>query len=200
MINKMSEGATTRTSEEILNKAYDAIDLYLKDLISGKADSNFGISVSFYSTESTIAFNIMERYSLIHLRTGDRNSSIVDITESGIAVNAMGGIRQFLKSLNDQNYAANETRRLQQEVLKMQMENQQKEDAFKELQVANLILQNEQLKYQNSIRLLDKDLKDAEYQLSTFQTKEIKTKQIWAALGALGGVILAYVAKKMLGQ
>jgi hypothetical protein len=200
MINKAITEPAVRTSEHLLNSAYNAIDIYLKDLISGKAESNFDISVPFHSTEATIAFDIMLKYSLIYLRTGNRNSSIVDITSRGISVDIMGGIRSFFESLSDENYAIVKTRELQQEVLKMQLENQQKDDAFKELQALNLTLQNEQLKYQNSIKLLDKDLRDAQYQLSILQAKEIKTKRIWAFLGAIGGAILAYVGKKILGQ
>ena len=196
----MTDGPAVRTSEQLLNSAYDAIDNYLKDLISGKADSNFDISVPFHSTEATIAFDIMLKYSLIYLRTGNRNSSIVDITSRGISVDTMGGIKSFLESLSDENYAIVKTRQLQQEVLKMQLENQQKEDAFKELQAINLNLQNDQLKYQNSIKLLDKDLKDSQYQLSLLEAKEIKTKRVWAFLGAIGGVILAYLVKKIMGQ
>ena len=61
------------------------------------------------------------------------------------------------------------------------------------LETTNLRLSNEILTFQVSTKMLEKDLKNAQYQLINLQAKELKKRKVWAVLGALGGAILTLI-------
>lgn len=132
-----------RSADDLRNKAYDAVDIFLKNLIA-KELSNHDLKLPPYSSERTIAMDVMLNHSLIYLRSGDRNSSIVDIKEKGIAVVEMGGIRVFLESLEERNNDASQIQKLTKQILEIQLQNKEKDEALNDIQtkLGSLQLEN----------------------------------------------------------
>jgi hypothetical protein len=118
----------------MMDKVYNAIDIFLTDLASEKAYSLSGMPLSAYTQEQSLALEILNKYNLIDIKGSQPQVSVVHITTPGLRVIEMGGIRNFLRSLETQGDFSTEIRKLTTQVLEMQVQDKLKDDALKYIQ------------------------------------------------------------------
>jgi hypothetical protein len=122
----------------------------------------YNLKEHLYSAAGGQAKTILKSNRLVTERAGD--NSITDLSEDGYLVIKYGGIRKFLEA----------------------------KDGMGMIRAQNELLQNENLKFLNANRELDRDLKIAQANLVEQQSRELKHKTFWGIVGALGGALLVY--------
>lgn len=181
-----SQGPTARTAAQLLDKAHDAIDQFLSELITSEL-SDSDLKLQPYSTEKSLAMDTMLRHGLIHLRSGDPNSSIIDIKAKGIEVANMGGIRTFLATLEKKNDSTDQIQALTKQVLEIQIRNNEKEEELKQLQTRLTALQLEN--YPTTKQLAEEADKIGRKGLSAAKIS------MWIAIGSLLLTLLLELGK-----
>jgi hypothetical protein len=130
----------------------------------------YDLKEHLYSAAGGFAKRLILDYRLVRERAGE--NSITDLTDAGHTVIKYGGIRKFLEV----------------------------KDAIGMIRAENELLQNKLLKEQERNRLLEKDLKDAQYQLTHKQMADLKRKNrdeiIKIVVSAVVGFIFGIIAKK----
>jgi hypothetical protein len=158
--------------DELEDLAFEVVDDYLKRNVSENI-CFYNMKEHHHSPAGGYAKRLLLDNRLVTLRAGD--NSITDVTEQGLSVLKIGGIRKFLDV----------------------------KDAGRSIRQENERLQNSLLKEQEKNRILEKDLKDAQYQLTVKQTNDLRKKNrdeiIKIVVTGVITFILGYLAKKIYG-